>query len=97
MHSKVGIESYTGNDDISFPAGTINQSMIEALYGRYRSLDGMSKTEWIVSVRNKTFDPTPRSKFWKIINKLDLSKLIYDTKPKYYVLGNSKPRVVSSW
>ena len=69
---------------------------LPVLVSVYRSLDGMSKTEWIVSVRNKTFDPTPRSKFWKMIDKLDLSKLIYDTKPKYYVLGNAKTRVASS-
>ena len=36
MHSKEKLSHYKGNNHVNFTAGTINQTIIEALYGRYR-------------------------------------------------------------
>ena len=98
MHSKEKLSHYKGNNHVNFTAGTINQTIIEALYGRYRCtahpivekglnifrfLDGKSKAEWVIRVESKFFRKTEvESDFWKMINRIDLADFIYETRPQ---------------
>ena len=54
MHSKERLHHYQGNSGVHFQPGTLNQTIIEALYGRYREIDGKSKQEWLLSVQQGT-------------------------------------------
>ena len=51
MHSADRLHHYQGNSGVRFQPGTLNQTIIEALYGRYREIDGKSKQEWLLSVQ----------------------------------------------
>ena len=55
MHSKDRLARYEGNSGIKFKPGTLNQTIIEALYGRYREIDGKSKQEWLLNVQQGGF------------------------------------------